>query len=66
MSAIMSKAINKTLLVFDIFFAVNTDHIQTGQVDLYGDTTTDNFLKLERHVGLKDWADELWKLATAI
>jgi len=54
MSAITSKAINKTLLVFDIFFAVNTDHIQTGQVDLYGDTTTDNFLKLERHVGLKD------------
>jgi len=31
------------------------------------DTTrlSDNLLKLENHTGLKNWADELWKLATA-
>jgi len=45
---------------------VNAHHAQTGQVDLYDDTTTDNLLKLEQHTGFRSWADELWKLATAM
>jgi len=36
-----------------------------GQVDLYADTTTDNLLELEHHVGFTTSACELWKLATA-
>jgi len=51
---ILSKAINKTLLVFVTFFTVNAHHATNrimGQVDLYVDTTTDNLLELEHQTG---------------
>ena len=50
------------MLVFTNFFTVNAHHAQTGQVD----TTTDNLLELEHHTAFKNWADDLWKLATAM
>jgi len=48
---ISSAAINKTLLVFADFSMVNVHHTQTGQIDLYDDTTTDNLPELEHHAG---------------
>jgi len=35
------------MLVVANFFTVNVHHTQTGQVDLYFDTTTDYLLELE-------------------
>ena len=45
---------------------VSAHHAKIGQVDLYDDITTDNLLELEHYTGFKNWADELWKLATAM
>jgi len=54
------------MLVVANFFTVNVHHTQTGQVDLYFDTTTDYLLELEhRTQALQNWAVELRKLATA-
>ena len=40
--------------------------MQTGQLDLYFDTTTDNLLELEQRTQASQiWAVELRKLATA-
>jgi len=38
-------------------------HRQVGQ---YDDAATDKVLQLEHHAGFKNWADELWKLATTM
>jgi len=35
------------MLVFANFFTAKTQYTQTGQLDLYFDTTTDNLLELE-------------------
>jgi len=54
---IASKPINKTLLVF------NARHTQTGQVNLYVDTTTDNLLELKHHTGFTNLSRWIMKLA---
>jgi len=54
------------MLFFANFFAVKAHYTQTGQLDLYFDTTTDNLLELEHHTqAVQHWAVELRKLATA-
>jgi len=65
-SGISSNTANKTMLVFANFFTAKAHYTQTGQLDLYLDTTTDNLLELEhRTQALQKWAVELRKLATA-
>jgi len=46
-SGISSNTANKTMLVFANFFTAKAHYTQTGQLDLYLDTTTDNLLELE-------------------
>jgi len=54
------------MLVFANFFTANAHYRQTGPLDLYCDTTTDNLLELEhRTQALQNSAVELRKLATA-
>jgi len=54
------------MLVFGNFFTAKAHYTQTGQWDLYFDTTADNLLELKyRTQALQIWAVELRKLATA-
>jgi len=65
-SGISSNTVNKIMLVFANFFTAKAHYAQSGQLDLYFDTTTGNLLKLEhRTQALQNWAVELRKLATA-
>jgi len=65
-SGISSNTVNKTMLVSANFFTAKAHYTQSGQLDLYFDTTTDTLLKLEhRTQALQNWAVELRKLATA-
>jgi len=54
------------MLVFAYLFTVKAHYTQTGQLDVYFGTTTDNLLELEhRTQALQNWAVALRKLATA-
>jgi len=46
-SGISSNTVNKTMLVSANFFTAKAHYTQSGQLDLYFDTTTDTLLKLE-------------------
>ena len=46
-SGISSNTVNETTLVFANFFTAKAHYRQTGQLDLYLDTTTGNLLELE-------------------
>jgi len=52
-SGISSNTVNKTMLVVANFFTVKAYYTQTGQLDRYFDTTTDNLLEFEHRTQTK-------------